>query len=172
MKLFTTIFSDEIAEYIKENVTGRSAIELTELVNNKFGTDYKVNQIKSYKKNHKLNSGWRNWYSEGNIPHNKLPIGSEYKNNEGYTYIKIAEPNTWIGKQKYIWEQHYGKISKGYSVIFLDQNKTNFDINNLALIKNGTKLAMKCRGLFSKDAEATKTGIMVADLIIKTAKKK
>ena len=37
-------------------------------------------------------------------------------------------------KTHYVWEQHNGKIPKGYSVIQLDGDYTNFDITNLRLI--------------------------------------
>lgn len=50
-------YPDEVAKFIQENAKGISASDLTERLNNKFGTEYEVNQIRAYKKNHKIRSG-------------------------------------------------------------------------------------------------------------------
>lgn len=108
-------------------------------------------------------------FKKGNKPHNWLPVGSEWTDsNEGYKWIKVAEPNDWQLKHRYIYEQHYGKIPKGYCVIFLDQDKTNFNLDNLELVRIKDKLTAKNKGLLSTDKEVTKTGIMTAKLINKT----
>lgn len=52
-----TRYSKEINDFIRENVVGRTAEELAELVNEKFGTDFTKEKMKCYKTNHKLKSG-------------------------------------------------------------------------------------------------------------------
>lgn len=49
-------------------------------------------------------------------------------------------------------------------ITFLDGNKENCDIGNLALIDNDINLEMQRRNLRSQCAEITKTGIKVAEL--------
>lgn len=53
-------------------------------------------------------------------------------------------------------------------MIFLDQNKNNFDLDNLKLIKIKDKMTACSYGLFSKDKNATEMGILTAQLINKT----
>lgn len=55
----------EIREFIIANVLGRTAKELTGLINAEFGTNYTVNQIRGYKKNHKMPGGLKGGYPAG-----------------------------------------------------------------------------------------------------------
>lgn len=114
-----------------------------------------------------LKSGFDGRFVKGQKAPNHKNIGDEFVSTDGYTYIKIAEPNAWVKKQRYVWEKENGKIYKHTSVIFLDQDKTNFDINNLIMIEDRDKLVMKNSKLFTTNAELTKSGILVAKLINK-----
>lgn len=51
------IFTDEIKEFICNNIKNKQMDELTEIVNNKFNTNYTVNQIKAFKCRQGLTSG-------------------------------------------------------------------------------------------------------------------
>ena len=74
-------------------------------------------------------------FKKGDIPSNKKPIGSERIIKDGYTEIKVAEPNKWESpKHRVIWEKVNGKISKGYALVFADGNKQNFGLDNLILV--------------------------------------
>lgn len=62
-----------------------------------------------------------------------------------WLYIVIEEPNgkdNWskrlISLSRYVWEQHNGKIPKGYKIIFKDGNPENCDIENLMMVNNQT----------------------------------
>lgn len=112
-------------------------------------------------------------FQKGNKTSNTKPIGSERidaKNH--YLYIKIAEPNKWQLKHRYLYEQKYGKIPKGYNLIFADGDKYNFDLDNLVLVSNAELLIMNKKGLYKKNKELTKTGSLVAKVIDKTNKLK
>ena len=50
-------YSQEVKNFIEENVAGRTARELAELTNAQFGTAFTEGSMKSYKMNHKLKSG-------------------------------------------------------------------------------------------------------------------
>lgn len=114
----------------------------------------------------------KTWFKKGTIPHNTRPVGSESV-LKGYVKVKVAEPNKWKLKQRYIWEQHYGEIPPKMKVIFKDGNRLNFDIDNLALVSYGELAYMNKRRLASSNcAELTELGITVAKLGIETNKKK
>jgi hypothetical protein len=73
-------------------------------------------------------------FKKGSIPANHKPIGSTRIDEEGYTYIKIAEPRKWALLHRHIFEQEHGKIERNEVVVFKDKNRSNFDINNLEKI--------------------------------------
>jgi hypothetical protein len=183
------LFSREIDEFLKANAPGKGNKELTALVNKKFGTTYKESQIKSYKKNHHISSGLdgrflpgsvplnkgkkmpeavykkckNTMFKKGNIPANHRPIGSERIDaKDGYRQIKVAEPNVWKLKHVVLWERHNGPAPKGYNVIFLDNNKENITLENLALISRSENLVLNHSKLRSDYPELTKVGITVA----------
>ena len=161
-------FTEEEQLFITNNVKGNTITELTDLFNKAFNKDIKENQIRNYKKKNKLKSGVDTKFRKNQGPHNYKPVGSEFVDKTGYTYVKIADPNEWIMKQKYIYEKYNGSIPKGYSVIFADSDKTNFDIDNLILVRDKDKLVAKNKHLIFDDAELTKTGLLIAKLINET----
>ena len=198
MRTPTIKFTEKQKEFIINNNYMKTATELSELFNKHFNTNIEPKHIIYFRKNNKLKCGLTGQFEKGSTPHNKgkkwdeymskesqenskktqfkkrskphnwLPIGSEWVNEKGYVYVKIKEPNDWELKHRYIWEKNFGKIPEGYSVIFLDQNKNNFDLSNLQLVRIKDKLTAKNNNLLSSDKEVTKTGIMVAQLINKT----
>ena len=71
-------------------------------------------------------------FKPGNIPKNTKPIGYETLYADGYIYVKTCE-----GMQKkhlVVWREHHGEIPKGIRVIFLDGDKKNCSIENLAIV--------------------------------------
>lgn len=76
-------------------------------------------------------------FKKGGTPHNTQPIGSERITADGYVEIKIGDFNgknkNFVLKQRKIWSEHYGEIPEGSVVKFKDNNKLNFEINNLYL---------------------------------------
>ena len=182
-------YSDEIRAFIENNYKGNSPTAMTELVNKTFGTDYTKSQIRSYYKNHKLNSGVTGRFEKGHIPANKgrkgychpgsvktqfkkghIPvnhrsIGSErIDSKDGYILVKVAEPNTWKHKHRVLWAENNGPIPKGYVVIFKDGNKKNITLENLALVSRAEHLELTRSRLRSSNPELTQTGITVAKI--------
>ena len=109
-------------------------------------------------------------FKKGNIPHNHRPVGSERITKDGYTEIKIKEPNKWQLKNRYIYEKKYGKIPDGMNLIFLDGNKQNIELSNLKLVSRAEDLIMNTNKLFTKDKELTNSGVLIAKVINKTNK--
>lgn len=185
MKLFT----EEMRQFLINNLEGIKNAELAEMINRKFGVNLAVDQIKSYKARHHLSSGLdgrfkkgciphnkgkkgiiypgseKGWFPKGNTPKNHRPVGSERINVEGYIEIKVAEPNKWEYKHVEIWESVNGKVPKSHVVIFLDGDRLNTDISNLKLIARKELLIMNRYGLFQDDAELTETAANLAKVI-------
>ena len=183
-------WSNEEKEYLKEIVLGKSYKEIASLMKDKFNYDFKTSQIQSAIKRYGLTTGRTGYFEKKSIPWNKgikgymvanktsfkkgiipqniKPIGSErIDNREGYTKVKIGE-SKWELKHKVIYEKHYGKVEYGYTVIFLDGDNTNFDIDNLYKVSRHQLLLLNQHKLIYNNKELTKAGIEVANLIIKT----
>ena len=70
----------------------------------------------------------------------------------------------WKYKHHHIWEQQNGKVPKGYRVVFLDGNKRNFDIDNLACIPLKSICLFASNRWKFKNSELTKSAIKWCDL--------
>lgn len=99
------------------------------------------------------------------------PLLSERTKPDGMVQVKIA-PNKWEYKQRYIYSQYYGvELTDDDYIIFLDQDRTNFDIHNLKRISRRESAIMSNQKIFSKNKNVTETGIIVAKLLIKRKEK-
>ncbi len=117
-------------------------------------------------------------FKDGHIPVNTLPIGTEKMLADGYIWVKINDvPRAkksvnWRQKHKLVWEKQNGAIPDGCIVTFLDGDRTNCNIENLAVITRNENARMNQNGLHTEDKELTRTGIAVAKLMCKRAKRK
>lgn len=193
----TGLYSEEVIRFITQNHSGIGPKDMSELLNKTFNTNYTNAQMKSYYGNHHINSGKKgyfekghtpankgqkgycapgcekSWFQKGHNPVNHKPVGSErVDNKDGYTLVKIAEPNVWKLKQHVVWEDANGPIPKGHIVTFLDGNKGNFTLDNLSLITMAESLQLTRLRLRSNNPEFTRTGILIAKLKIMHNKKK
>ena len=185
-----------IREFLIKNNTGKSAVEITELLNKTFGTDYTTGGIKGlrarmhlisgltgcFKKGHipanKGKKGWcapgseKGWFKKGNLPHNHVPVGTEALTSDGYLKIKIAEPKQWRLKHIMEWEKHNGKVPAGCMISFKDGNHYNCSIENLMCITKAENAILNHQKLRSESAEQTETAVILAKLKHKIQQKK
>lgn len=115
------LMSDKQAEYMISIIPGRSSVEIAEMMNKKYKKlNLTPDQIRSWKKNHKIPSGysgrfrpgnrshtkglkWKDFmppesqagclttcFKKGNIPKNKVPIGT-ITSRMGYLWIKVRD---------------------------------------------------------------------------------
>lgn len=169
---YNSLLNNEQLNYLKQIVKGKSSQEITDCLNKKYNLNLTIKQIRELKKTNHLTSEINTKFKKGQEAYNHKPIGYEFVRDDGYIEIKVAEPNQWKLKQTYIYENKYGNIPKGYRVIFLDQDKTNYDINNLKLVKIEDILIAKNKKLLSNNKSITKTGLLISQLINKTYKLK
>jgi hypothetical protein len=159
--------TNEQTEYLKDIIKGHLVSEIIELYYKKYKVELDKKQIRAFKRKYKLISGVDTKFKKQQISHNYKPIGYEFTRNDGYIMIKVDE-HKWKQKHRYIYEQHYGKIPNGYSIVFLDRNKANCDIDNLMLVKKSEKLLSGKYNLIFDNKELTKTGILTMKLKMKT----
>ena len=114
------------------------------------------------------NSG--TWFKTGNQSHNTMPIDSVVKDHkDGYWYHKFSmtgktKRERWIPCHHEVWIKAHGPIPKDCVVIFLDGNKDNYTLENLALIKKSTNARLNQMHMRFKDSETTRTAIAHAQL--------
>lgn len=158
-------FTQEQIDYIVANVVGTTNQDLADMVNAKFGTNKKYTAIRKLKHKMGLKSGIVHIpkYTEGK------PLGS-IRTKERRQYIKIGQ-NKWVQLHRYIWEQSNGPVPKGHVIIFGDGNYLNTNLDNLVLVSHQQLITMNERGLIKCDAELTRTGVLIADLVNKIGKR-
>ncbi len=193
------LFTQEQKEFIRQNVEGCHNQKLADLVNERYGLQITARQMNTFKKNHGLVSGLDCRFAKGSIPANKgtkgmynvggnrtsfkkgqparnyKPVGYERIDRDGYTLIKVSDDGPWQKrwkhKHKVIWEEKYGPIPKGHVLLFADQNKQNINLDNLIMIKQSQLSVLNKKGLLYKDAELTRTGIVMVDIYQKISER-
>lgn len=195
-------YPEGFEKFIRKVSWGKYISELHKIVTAKFGDVLTQEQLKSFlSRRHIIRFENHGRFEKGHIPANKgkkMPaavyekakhtmfkkghqpgnhreVGSERTNVDGYIEIKVAEPNRWQLKHRVIYENYHNvKLKSTDVVIFLDGDKQNFDIENLALIDRGINAIMNHDSMRFVDAEITRTGVNIAKLkkAITVAKKK
>lgn len=95
-----------------------------------------------------------------------VPIGAERIRDDGMVQVKVSK-SKWEYKQRLIYSQYHNvKLTSDDYIIFLDQDRTNFDINNLERVSRRESSIIANQKIFSKNPDATKTGIWIAKLMI------
>jgi uncharacterized protein YggU (UPF0235/DUF167 family) len=189
-------YTKEQVEFLAKNVKGRTLAELTKMFNKKFNVNLKDEQISNAKNRYglysdlpggQLKKGHTPWnkgmkglqmggketqFKKGNIPTNYRPVGSERITKNDIIEIKIADPNEWRSKHVHIWEKANGPVPKSHVVIFGDGNRRNFDLNNLILVSRVQLARLNQNHLIADNADLTRSGIIIADIISKINERK
>jgi hypothetical protein len=143
--------------------------------NNKIGnglnTQFKKGQI-AHNKGKYVRYSPASEFKKGQMPHNHKPVGSTRITVDGYTEMKIAEPRKWRMLHVCIWEQANGPVPKGHVIIFGDGNRQNIALENLLLITRAQLALLNKKKLIGATVELTKTGLLVADVLIKIGERK
>lgn len=190
-------WSEEEIEFIREIYPYHENKEISKMVKDKFGFEVSATNLLNVRHNYKIpkkaipNSGcyrkgdvpWnkgkgmsdetrekvkKTWFKKGEIPKNHRPVGSTRITVDGYTEIKIAEPNKWALYHRHLYEVEHGeKLKKNEAIIFADGDKTNFDIDNLLKVSRANLLYLNNKKLIFDDPELTKTGVNVSKVVEK-----
>ena len=180
------LFTKEQIEWLKENRWGYSFEETAAKMNERFGTNFKVSQVRGWCHTHHLPNGMdmkfkkgqvsfnkgkkgycapgceKGWFKKGHRPSNWVPVNTEVVVKDGYIKIKVAEPNKWELKHRVIWMNKHGEIPAGQCLIFLNGDKTDCRIENLMLIERGILSILNHEKLLTGDAAANKCAVTMA----------
>lgn len=162
-------FTENEIEWIKTNVDNYTHCNLSVEFNKKFNRNTTTASIRTY--------CFKNGISK-EIPErfSSNPIGSTIS-KRGYTYIKTNEidysdkkknraSKTYRPLTRVIWEKHFGKVPEGCQIIFLDGDRTNYDISNLKLIPTSISAIMSKNGFWNiENSELKKTALMYSQLV-------
>lgn len=127
----TSLFPQDVIDYIVANHKGNGHQKMADLVNEKFGTKYTKGQIKAFYGRNKLNSGLTGRFEKGHVPankgthpptrgrmaetqfknghlpHNTKPIGYERITRDGYIEVKIKmRPSSPLCNDNFV-AKHY-----------------------------------------------------------------
>lgn len=159
------MYSEEIVEYIENNRMKLNTRQMCKSLAINFDKKITEKTLRKYYYRHNLD--FKKQTTQRQNCTIKHPIGYESKpDKNGFVRIKINEKQ-WVYKQRYIYEQHYGKIPKGYKVVFLNGDRTDYDINNLAIAPYKDISYVYVNQLNSCDREVTKLSLGVARLVNK-----
>ena len=183
-------WTKEEKEYLSEITPGRHYKEILEMMNDKFEYQFTYEQVKSAIIRFNLKTGFNGRFEKGHVPAikgtkgimkpnktsfkkghvhwNKKPIGSERVSVDGYTEIKVADPDKWRLKHRVMYEKYHNVVLNPKElVIFADGDKSNITKENLLLVDNEQLLILNQNGLINENRELTKTGLNIANIIIK-----
>lgn len=171
-------YTQEECDFLRNNILNMSYTELQRSFNKKFGVNLAVKAILHKCQRLGINHGkshLRMAKGEKNPFSLTLPIGSEVI-SAGKVYIKVSDNPITSGKQKYgsnsnyiqknryIYEQTYGKIPDGYLVVSLVNDKMNFEPQNLYAVPRKINLMMCANKWYKTDRDETLTAIKWCEL--------
>lgn len=109
----------------------------------------------------------KGWFKKGQKSATEKPLGSEYT-SDGYVMVKVKmdgpRDKRWKLKHVLIWETHNGPVPKDSVVTFLDGNKRNFNINNLACVRKGVNSVLNKKKLRSENRDIFKARVAQIEL--------
>lgn len=188
-------FPPDLRAWLAEVVQGRSYEELARMASERYGEQFTATQMhgiltryglrngrdcrfqpghESNQKGKPLNDRQRaalakTQFQAGNLPHNYLPIGSVVKNRDGYLLKKVSDEGAlwdrWKFLHRLVWAEANGPIPPGGVVTFLDGNKENLALDNLALISQAESSRLMALHLRSEDPEITRNGVQIVRLM-------
>lgn len=159
-------YSEDFYVFLEENAQFYTIKELVKIIKEKFNIDFEKKKLAQYCIKKKI----KYKYEKPNKAHSNIPtkLGTIINKTDGdMLKIKVGK-HKWEYLQRKIYEDYYGvKLPKDVYVIFLDQNKRNFDIKNLKAISRRSSAIMSKDGLFSSLPNITKIGYTNSKMKIK-----
>ncbi len=161
--------NNELKEYLIKTGKNYTIKQLLKKVNKKFNETYEENELRKYLVRNKITYKYEMEKKVRKMGTN-VPLLTEYVRPDGMTMIKIGR-NEWEYKQRYLYEKYHNvKLKSNEYIIFLDQDRTNFDINNLKKLnarQSGTYANIKRNHRITfNDAKYTELELALVDLVI------
>ncbi len=159
--------------------------ELTREFNKVFGTHLATMTLRDYcnkRLNMKINKNGGQ-FNKGSVAKSKIyPIGSEVVRN-GYVFVKYNDlyfegkssycemRKNWKPKQRFIYECYNGEIPENEIIVFLDNDRFNFDIKNLYAVGRNIHAMMASRKWYCSEPAKTLAAIRCCELELKIKEK-
>ena len=165
MRKYSLTYSDELYEFLCENASSHTIKELVKMIEKEFTICIEKKKLAQYC----IKMHIRYKFEKPNKSHSNIPtkIGTIVNKTDG-DYLKIKTGNhKWEYLQRKVYEKYFNvKLKENEHVIFLNQNKRDFNINNLMLVSNKESGGICNYGnnIFSTNAEITKLAIMTSKL--------
>lgn len=161
----SNVFPEEARQFMADYCQGNRPREMQRLLREAFGREWSVEQIRAYYRKHGLKCGVAGRY---------MPVGAlVFRPGEWY-YEKVAEgPDSnanWRSKHVLVWEAAHGPVPEGHMVIFLNGDRRDYALENLALCSWEVGMEVNRRGLRFADPEATRAGLLIAQISQKVRK--
>ncbi len=136
-----------LVEFLKDiDSTKYELKELVSIVNEKFKSNYTEHLLWQFLWRH--NIGYKRKKKRVYSYKNNAPLGYEYKDNRGYTRVKIGK-NKWMLKHRMLYEKYHNvKLTRRDCIVFMNSNKDDFSIDNLKLLpksETGVYAGMKIK---------------------------
>ena len=187
------IWTDDMREFVIENYEGLTTSKLQKLVNEKFNLNLTNQQVRAFKQRQRLASGVNTQFGEGHVPANKgtvgiynvggnatsfkkgvraanyLPIGTERLSADGYWRVKVQDEGAWDErwriKHRIDWEAVNGLIPAGHRLLFIDNDRSNCQLDNLRLVTDRQNSTLNRYGLRTGEPASIESALVLADYI-------
>jgi hypothetical protein len=180
---------EEIA-FLREKVidSGMSHAEAAALMNETFGTDvFNAMRIKNRLRTEHAGTGYTNKgkpntsstkFKKGCISgaarQNLRAVGTDVMHADGYLWRKVKDgvpfPRSCRPAHKVVWGDAHGPVPKGMCVTFLDGDRTNIGLSNLALVSRAVNARLNQNDLRALDRGITAAAIAAAELMTEIGK--
>lgn len=157
--------NEEIAFLKKKREEGKTFSQVAKLMEKKFNQSYTRAMIGSAVRRYANDENYK--YRPGNQRYNWIELGTERIIPKGYTRVK-TEDGVWELKHRVKYIEYNGEIPKGKIIMFANGNKNDFSKENLIAVTKNQLKTMNRHNLLKDNIEASKTGLIIADIIIKT----
>lgn len=162
-------YSDEFELAMEKYASSKTFDELLEISRTKFKYNINRNQLRKYLSRRKIR--YKDFRPAVHKQTTALPSGTEYVKDDGMVLVKLGN-GYWEYKQRYLYEQYHGvKLTNKDYIIFLDGDRTNFNIDNLKRVSNRVAGQFANIKLEAKSKEIIEAALISAelDVLIKEA---
>ena len=163
-------YTDEQLQFLKENYSKMGNRELLNLFNEKFNETRTLSAIKNIGVMYGLQVD-KDVRQRNRRRHLDRAGSKRATRKPGDIRIECGRPimkddnGNWKTAARVIWEKEHGPVPEDYTVTVLDGDPYNIDPENIVCIPLTYVGMLLNHGLRSTEAEITKTGIMVCELM-------
>lgn len=167
IRKYSITYSNDVYEFLLNSAGSHTIKELTRILSERYNITIENKKLAQYC----LKMGIKYKYEHPNKSHSNVSTAYgtlSIKTDGGYVKVKTAN-HKWEYLQRLIYENEYNvKLPEDVYIIFLDQDRMNFNIKNLKAISRRSSAIMAKDNLFSTIPNITKLGHLNSKLKIKS----